>query len=450
MSLPYSLENSTSRILTISELNRNTKQFLEQNIPLLWVQGEISNLKCYPSGHWYFSLKDNAAQIRCVFFNHKNYAIDWQLKDGMHIEALARVTIYEPRGDYQLNIETIRQAGLGKLYEAFERLKSKLENAGLFCTENKKTLSNFPKQVGIITSPNTAALRDVIATMQRRTPSLPIIIYPTLVQGKMAATEIAHAIEIACRRKECDVLILCRGGGSIEDLWAFNEEIVALAIANSSIPIVSGIGHETDFTIADFVADRRAPTPTGAAELIGQDHSELNHHLKKLFAHLNQSVLHQIERTMQKIDTFSYRLIYPGNKIQRQAIRLHYLTKQLNNTWKHVIEKKTWKLNQLRKHLLTNSPNISQTLIHTAKLAMSLNNGFSRYTELRLHRIKSLDSLLAQLNPQLILKRGYSITYNISDGSLIRSTKQIKPGDNIQVKFAHGSCEAHIKKISNV
>ncbi|MEI2768196.1 MAG: exodeoxyribonuclease VII large subunit [Nitrosomonas sp.] len=450
MNLPYSLENSTSRILTVSELNRNTKQLLEQNIPLLWVQGEISNLKRYPSGHWYFSLKDSAAQIRCVFFNHKNYAIDWQLKDGMHIEALALVTIYESRGDYQLNIETMRQAGLGKLYEAFERLKSKLENAGLFRAENKKTLSNFPKQVGVITSPNTAALRDVLATMQRRTPSLPIIIYPTLVQGKMAATEIVNTIEIACQRKECDVLILCRGGGSIEDLWAFNEEIVALAIANSSIPIVSGIGHETDFTIADFVADRRAPTPTGAAELIGQDHSELNHHLKKLFNHLNHSVLRHVERIMQKVDTFSYRLVYPGNNIQRQTIRLHYLTKQLSNIWRHAIEKRAWKLNQSKKYLLTNSPNISQTLTHTAKLAMSLSSGFSRYTELRLQHIKSFDLLLAQLNPQLVLKRGYSITYNASDGTLIHDSKQIKPGDNIQVKFAHGSCEAHIKKINNI
>lgn len=450
MNLSYSLENSIPRILTISELNRNTKQLLEQNIPLLWVQGEISNLKCYPSGHWYFSLKDNAAQIRCVFFNHKNYTIDWQLKDGMHVEVLTLVTIYEPRGDYQLNIETMRQTGLGRLYEAFERLKSKLENTGLFRAENKKILSKFPKQVGIITSPNTAALHDVIATMQRRTPSLPIIIYPTLVQGKMAATEIANAIKIACQRKECDVLILCRGGGSIEDLWAFNEETVALAIVNSSIPIVSGIGHETDFTIADFVVDRRAPTPTGAGELIGQDHSELNHHVKKLFNHLSRSIFHQIERIMQKIDTFSYRLVYPGNKIQRQTIRLHYLTKQLNNIWRHSIEKKIWKLNQFKKHLLTNHPNISQTSTHTVKLALSLSNGFSRYIELQQHHIKSLDLLLAQLNPQLVLKRGYSITYNASDDTLIHNSKQIKPGDNIQVKFAHGSCEAHIKKINNV
>lgn len=446
MNLSSRLQNSTVQTLTVSELNRNTKQLLEQNIPLLWVQGEISNLKCYPSGHWYFSLKDSTAQVRCVFFSHKNYAIDWQPKEGMQIEVLALVTIYEPRGDYQLNVETIRQAGLGSLYEAFERLKSKLENAGLFRPENKKLLPKFPKQIGIITSPNTAALRDVLVTLRRRNSSLPIIIYPTLVQGQTAANNIVRAIETACQRHECDVLILCRGGGSIEDLWAFNEEVVALAIAKSVIPIISGIGHETDFTIADFVADRRASTPTGAAELVSQDQHELNQQLKKLFYYLNHGFQSHVERIMQKVDTLSYRLIYPGDHARSQMLRIQYLTKQINSTMKRELEKKDWKLNQLNAQLLANRIDIAKTFEYHNKQAINLNISFTRLIESRLRNIQSLNSQLTQLNPQSVLARGYSMVFNTQEGTLIRNSKQIKPDDDIQVKFADGSCDARIIK----
>ncbi len=442
------LSNSHT-VLTVSELNRNTKQFLEQNIPLLWIQGEISNLKCYQSGHWYFSLKDASAQVRCVLFSHKNQYIDWQPKDGMQVEVLAIVTLYEPRGDFQLNVETMRRAGLGELFEAFEKLKSRLEQAGLFSSAGKKSLPVFPKQIGIITSPDTAALRDVLSTLQRRMPSLPIIIYPTLVQGKTAANSIADAIKIACRRAECDVLILCRGGGSIEDLWAFNEEIVALAIAASSIPIISGIGHETDFTIADFVADTRAPTPTGAAELASRDRKELNHYLNSLHQRMYRITLHRIEYAMQQVDIMTHRLIYPGDRIKQQVIHLKHLQDRLINTWTHQIEKKQWKLLEFNQRLTATSPNIVHLAEQQKERASRFHSAYSRYLETLSFKLQHMQMQLSHLNPQSVLERGYSVTYSTQDTIIIRDSKQINPGDKIQVKFAHGMCEADVTKTKN-
>ena len=448
MNLLSIIPGDSHKVLTVSELNRNTKQFLEQNIPLMWIKGEISNLKCYQSGHWYFSLKDATAQVRCVLFSHRNQYIDWNPKDGMQVEVLALVTLYEPRGDFQLNVETMRRAGLGELSEAFEKLKSKLEKAGLFSPSNKKTLPSFPQQIGIITSPDTAALRDVLSTLQRRMPSLPIIIYPTLVQGKTAASNIADAIKIACQRAECDVLILCRGGGSIEDLWAFNEEIVALAIAASGIPVISGIGHETDFTIADFVADIRAPTPTGAAELASKDHQELNHRLNALHQRMYRVTLHRIEHAMQQVDILTHRLIYPGDRIKQQCIHLQHLQDRLINTWSHQIDKKRWKLLEFNQQLSAASPDVVRLEEQQKELAARFRYTYSRYFETLTVRQQHLQTLLSHLNPQSVLERGYSITYSMH-GTAIHDSKQIHSGDRIQVKFAHGMCEANVTQTKN-
>lgn len=448
MNLLSTIPRDSHKVLTVSELNRNTKQFLEQNIPLMWIKGEISNLKCYQSGHWYFSLKDATAQVRCVLFSHKNKYIDWNPKDGMQVEVLALVTLYEPRGDFQLNIETMRRAGLGELFEAFEKLKSKLEKAGLFSSANKKPLPAFPRQVGIITSPDTAALRDVLSTLRRRMPPLPIIIYPTLVQGKAAANSIADAITIASQRDECDVLILCRGGGSIEDLWAFNEEIVALAIAASAIPIISGIGHETDFTIADFVADIRAPTPTGAAELASKDHQELIHRLNTLHQRMYRVALHRIEYAIQQVDILTHRLIYPGDRIKQQHIHLQHLQDRLINTWTHQIDKKRWKLLEFNQQLAAAGPDIVRLEAQQKELAARFRYTYSCYFETLAARQRHLQTQLSHLNPQSVLERGYSITYSIP-GKAIRDSKQIHSGDRIQVKFAHGMCEANVTHTKN-
>ncbi len=436
------------KIFSVSELNQQTKQLLEQNIPLLWVRGEISNLKCYQSGHWYFTLKDLHAQVRCVMFGHRNQHVDWQPADGTQVEILALVTLYEPRGDYQLNIEVMRRAGLGELFKAFEKLKSKLDKAGLFNPARKRRLPAFARQIGIITSPDTAALRDVLTTLQRRMPAAPVIIYPTLVQGKAAAYHIVQAINMACQRAECDVLILCRGGGSIEDLWAFNEEAVAIAIATCPIPVVSGIGHETDFTIADFVADLRAPTPTAAAEMVSKDRIELIRQLQSWHQHTTRAALHRIERIMQQIDILSHRLIHPGDRIIQQSAHLRQLHDRFMRAWKHQTEKRKWKQLELNQRYLTVSPDLIRLEQHHQITASRLQNALNRYLEIHFTNIQHWHTQLQHLNPQTVLERGYSITYTTA-GSIIRSSKQLKSGDEIQVKFAAGSCEADVTQIQN-
>lgn len=436
------------KIFSVSELNQQTKQLLEQNIPLLWVRGEISNLKCYQSGHWYFTLKDLHAQVRCVMFGHRNQHVDWQPVDGTQVEILALVTLYEPRGDYQLNVEVMRRAGLGELFEAFEKLKSRLEKAGLFDPSRKQRLPTFARQIGIITSPDTAALRDILTTLRRRMPAVPVIIYPTLVQGKAAANHIVQAINTAYQRAECDVLILCRGGGSIEDLWAFNEEAVATAIAACPIPIVSGIGHETDFTIADFVADLRAPTPTAAAEMVSKDRIELIRQLQSWHQHNTRATLHRIERMMQQVDILSHRLIHPGDRIMQQSIYLHQLQNRFIRAWKHQTEKREWKQLELNQRYLTASPDIVSLGQRHEILASRLHSALARRFELFSAKFQYWGTQLQHLNPQTVLERGYSITYSAT-GSIIHSSKQLKSGDEIQVKFAAGSCKADVTQSRN-
>jgi exodeoxyribonuclease VII large subunit len=436
-------------IITVSELNRNVKTILENNIPLLWVRGEISNIKRYPSGHWYFSLKDAGAQVRCVMFRHKNQFIDWDPKDGAQIEALALVTLYEARGDYQLNIETLRQAGLGALFEAYELLKNKLEKAGLFDPMRKKNLPAFPRQIGIVTSPATAALRDVLTTLKRRMPMLSVIIYPTPVQGKDAAPCIATAITKASARQECDILILCRGGGSIEDLWALNEEIVAQAIAACTIPIICGVGHETDFTIADFVADKRAPTPTGAAELASTSMEELLRQLKRLQHNLQRAALRRIENHMQQIDLLAHRLAHPGERIIHQLAQLHHLRERFTNSWHYHIARKHWKISELEQRLrrsLQNRTDLSRSARLIDSLSARLQQAPKRYYEALATQLQHQLVRLTNLNPQSVLERGYSITYS-AHGEIIRSANQLRKNDIIQVKFAQGRIAAQIQNI---
>jgi exodeoxyribonuclease VII large subunit len=437
-------------IITVSELNRNVKTILESNIPLLWVRGEISNIKRYPSGHWYFSLKDAGAQVRCVMFRHKNQFIDWDPKDGTQIEALALVTLYEARGDYQLNIETLRQAGLGALFEAFEQLKNKLEKIGLFDPARKKNLPAFPRQIGIITSPATAALRDVLTTLKRRMPMLPIIIYPTPVQGKDAALCIARTIATASTRQECDILILCRGGGSIEDLWALNEEIVAQAIAACTIPIICGIGHETDFTIADFVADKRAPTPTGAAELASTSMEELLRQLKRLQHNLQRAALRRIENHMQLIDLLAHRLAHPGERINHQLAHLLHLRERFTKNWHYHIAQKHWKISELEQRLrrfLQNRADLSRSAGLIDLLSARLQQALARYYETLAAQLQHQQIRLTNLNPQSVLERGYSITFS-AHGEIIRNANELRKNDIIQVKFAQGRIDAQIQNIN--
>jgi exodeoxyribonuclease VII large subunit len=430
-------------VLSVSELNRSAKDLLERAFPLLWVAGEISNIKRYGSGHWYFTLKDADAQVRCVMFREKNQYLDWQPADGMRVEVRALVTLYYARGDFQLNVETIRRAGLGALFEAFEQLKARLGKEGLFDSERKKPLPPCPKQIGIITSPAAAALHDVLSTLRRRMPSVPVIIYPAPVQGAGASAKIAAAIEKAGNRAECDVLILCRGGGSIEDLWAFNEEVVALAIAACSIPIISGVGHETDFTIADFVADVRAPTPTGASQLVCPDREELARQVGTLGARIHRAVQRSLESRMQTADMLGCRLVHPGKRIDGQLAHVQRLRERLAGSWMRRTESSYWRLRELSQRITMARPDVSLMTGRQRELQLRLRRATSVRLDTLMEGLQRQRAHLAHLNPESVLERGYSIAYD-ADGGVLRSSDQIEVGDKIRVAFSKGWSRARV------
>ena len=432
-------------VLSVSELNRSAGELLEQAFPLLWVSGEISNIKCYGSGHWYFSLKDARAQVRCVMFREKNRYLDWQPKDGMQVEARALVTLYQARGEFQLCVEMLRRAGLGRLYEAFEQLRTRLEKEGLFAPGRKKQLPSFPKQIGVVTSPAGAALHDVLSTLKRRLPSMPIVVYPVTVQGSGAGERIAAAIQKAAMHAECDILILCRGGGSIEDLWAFNEEVVARAIVACPIPVVTGIGHETDFTIADFVADIRAPTPTGASQLVCPDREELLRHLGILWGRVRRGVQGHIGSMMQGADRLGCRLVHPGQAIRDQLARLHYLGNRLEARSVQHWENQNWRLRELGHRLALAAPDIHLLAERQHELGLRLQHAIFRRMEILMMSLQRQQENLAHLDPQAVLERGYSIAYAL-DGTVLRNSDQISIGETIRVEFASGWSEARVEK----
>ncbi len=322
-------ESNQPPVLTVSELNRMARRALESTLPLLWVEGEVSNFTSAASGHWYFSLKDPSAQVRCVMFRGRNQFADFVPANGDHVEVRALPSLYEARGEFQLGAEQIRRAGAGRLYEAFLKLKAKLQAEGLFDPARKRPLPRFPRVLGIVTSPQAAALRDVLTALARRMPGLRVILYPTPVQGQGAAAQIAAAIRLAGQRRECEVLLVCRGGGSLEDLWSFNDEAVARAIAASPMPVVTGIGHETDFTLADFAADLRAPTPTAAAELASPERRTLLLQLDRLDAQLRRHAVRLVQDRIQRLDLLARRLLHPAERLRRQRVQLDVLARQL-------------------------------------------------------------------------------------------------------------------------
>jgi exodeoxyribonuclease VII large subunit len=394
-----------AKVFSVKEINRLVRELLEQSFPSFWISGEISNFISASSGHWYFSLKDDEAQVRCTMFKNKNMVADWVPKNGEKIEAKCFIGLYEARGEYQLNIELIRHAGTGLLSEAFNQLKEKLLKEGLFETSRKKLIPQFPKSIGIITSPTGAAIEDILITLKRRSPHIPIFIYPSLVQGKEAPLAIIKAIETANIRMECDVLILARGGGSIEDLWAFNEEIVARAIVASKIPTITGVGHETDTTIADFVSDLRAPTPTGAAELVTSHTVELIKTIQVYKNQLNKVMAGVIRELMQKIDYLEKRLISPRQQIQRQKEQIHQYIQRINQSMKNAM---------------------IQYRLNIDKLKLNLDH----------------------LSPHAVLSRGYSIITNV-DGQIVNNANQLKLDDKIRIQLNHGQADATISDLKN-
>lgn len=480
------MQNSSSNIFTVTQLNYSVRHLLEVELGQVWLTGEISNFSQPVSGHWYLTLKDENAQVRCAMFKMKNLRVNFRPQNGMQVLVRASVSLYEPRGDYQLIIESMQMAGDGLLQQQFDGLKMKLAAQGLFAQEHKKPIPKFVKRVGIITSPSGAALQDILHILNRRDPSLQIVIYPTLVQGKEATQDIIDTIRLANQRKECDVLIVGRGGGSLEDLWCFNEEMVAYAIYQSELPIISAVGHETDVTIADFVADLRAPTPSAAAELVSSDQQEmvrlLQHHLnivnlafdrlwtEKLsrFQHLNlrlnaQSPAKQLELLHFKLTQIFDRLqgrLEQSFKLKEQKIAQLFLqvqakhpSRQLEMQKLHLTQQETRLCKQIEqlfnakrqkfyfaKQRLDNSTlphNISHQNQNLQQLSHRLTYLIEKQFTKQQQGFHALCTKLDGLSPLKILGRGYSITQN-DQQHVITNTKQITKGDRITTQLVNG------------
>jgi exodeoxyribonuclease VII large subunit len=434
---------SPSEILTVSALTRSVRDLLEHRYPLLWVAGEISNLTLAKSGHAYFVLKDEYAQVRCVMFRHRHRYLEWQLRDGMQIEAQALVTMFEPRGEFQLNVETMRRAGLGALFEAFLRLRDKLEKEGLFDAAKKRPLPAFARTIGVVTSRDAAALSDVLTTLERRNPSVAVILFPVRVQGEGAAEEIASALDLAGRRGECDVLLLVRGGGGIEDMWAFNEEIVARAVRACPIPIVTGIGHETDFTIADFAADRRAPTPTAAAELVSPERAQLLQVIAKLAARLGLRARHELEGRMLHVDHLARRLVHPGARLRAQSELLGQLRVRLGQALARAVAERQWRIAVLLQRSRTRLPSLDELSARWVQAISRVRAAARARVERAAADCVRLAASLAHLDPAAVLQRGYSIVQK-QDGGIVRDSAALALGESVALRFAKGRAQARI------
>jgi len=436
----------TSPVISVSEINARARALIESGLPLAWIGGEISNFTRAASGHCYFSLKDERAQVRCVFFRNRAQLLDWQPTNGAQVEVRATATLYEARGDFQLNVEFMRRAGLGALFEAFERLKRKLEAEGLFASERKRPLPSFPRTVGVVTSTRAAALRDVLTTLRRRMPSIRVIVYPTPVQGEDAARQIAAALAAAGRRAEVDVLILCRGGGSIEDLWSFNDEIVARAIAANPIPVVTGVGHETDFTIADFVSDARAPTPTAAAELVSPDGAALLRRVATTGSALLRASQRGLERRMLDLDVLARRLRHPGERLAQQRERLGQLHTRLQREWLRDTDARRRHANELAHRLLRARPDLERlderARAAARRLLRALHARAADWRALLAQRTAALE----HLNPQAVLERGYGIVRD-ARGQVVRDATRLSAGDPVSLTLAHGEADARIEAV---
>ena len=434
-------------VIPVSELNRRARALIEGEFPLLWVAGEISNFTRAASGHCYFSLKDATAQVRCVFFRHKAASLDWKPENGMQVEVRALPSFYEARGEFQLGVETMRRSGLGALFEQFERLKAKLEQEGLFDAARKRPIPAFARSVGIVTSRKAAALRDVLTTLARRMPGTTVILYPAPVQGQGAAERIAAAIRAASARAEIDVVIVCRGGGSIEDLWAFNEEPVARAIFECAVPVVCGIGHETDFTIADFDADARAATPTAAAELVSASRAELVPRLHALALRLARNVARLMGSRAQQVDYLARRLVHPGERIGVQARHLGHLAARMRASVRREIESAGWRVQELASGLRQVRPDVEGLLALQRANELRLEAGFARYVERQALRLERAGASLLLLDPRAVLERGYSIV-TAQDGRIVRRAGELRVGQQVGIAFGDGGAAARIEDVT--
>ena len=430
-------------VIPVSLLNRMARERLESAFPLCWVAGEISNLTYAASGHVYFTLKDAQAQVRCVMYRNRAQLLGWRLANGQRIEARVLVTLYEARGDFQLNVENARQAGTGNLYEEFLRRKARLDAEGLFAPEHKRDLPAFPRRIGLITSPQAAALRDVLTTLRRRAPQVGVVLYPTPVQGAGAAREIVAALRMAGERKECDLLILCRGGGSLEDLWEFNDEALARAIRACPLPVISGVGHETDFTLADFAADCRAPTPTAAAELAAPARDTLLDTLAAQRRQLQRQWQSALQGRQQALDLLALRLVHPAEQIARQRRQLDHLAHRLGGALAQTCARRRQALGALGQRLTVARPQTERAARRLDALAHRLDAAGHLALDERRANLARFAAALAHLNPQAVLERGYSLVTD-EHGVIVRDSRTLEPNARIAVCFRHGRAEATV------
>ena len=441
------LLDNTQEIISVSEINRRAKSILEENFPFVWIQGEVSNFFSAASGHWYFSLKDESSEIRCAMFANKSHRITFEPKDGDHLVLNGTLSIFEGRGQYQIIVEHIELAGEGALLKAFEELKKKLLTEGLFDDSLKKKLPSYPRNIAVVTSPDGAVIQDIINVLSRRSPFFNLTVVPTLVQGEKAAPLICEALNKASNLENIDLIILARGGGSIEDLWAFNNEEVARAIVNCPVPLVSAVGHETDFTISDFVADIRAPTPSIAAEIISQPYSELKETLEGYQSYLLKSVESQFDSQRTRITNLIKRIRHPGDKLREIGQKVDYLETALIQEMHQKVSFKENQLNLSQLSLQQNSPQnkVKEAKVYLQNASKDLLKAFNLKIERKRKLLGELVATIEAVSPLSVLARGYSIISTEPEGKILSSSNQVKIGQTISAVLNKGSIKAEVK-----
>jgi len=441
------LLDNTQEIISVSEINRRAKSILEENFPFVWIQGEVSNFFSAASGHWYFSLKDESSEIRCAMFANKSHRITFEPKDGDHLVLNGTLSIFEGRGQYQIIVEHIELAGEGALLKAFEELKKKLLTEGLFDDSLKKKLPSYPRNIAVVTSPDGAVIQDIINVLSRRSPFFNLTVVPTLVQGEKAAPLICEALNKASNLENIDLIILARGGGSIEDLWAFNNEEVARTIVSCPIPLVSAVGHETDFTISDFVADIRAPTPSIAAEIISQPYSELKETLEGYQSYLLKSFESQFDSQRTRITNLIKRIRHPGDKLREIGQKVDYLETALIQEMHQKVSFKKNQLNLTQLSLQQNSPQnkVKEAKVYVQNASKDLLKAFKLKIERKRKLLGELVATIEAVSPLSVLARGYSIISTEPEGKILSSSNQVRIGQTISAVLNKGSIKAEVK-----
>jgi exodeoxyribonuclease VII large subunit len=444
-STPDPAPQAEPQIYSVSDVNKAVRTTLESNYRLLWIKGEISNFKPHSSGHFYFSLKDSKAQINAIMFRGFNQGLRFKPHDGLEVIVRGKITVYEPRGTYQIFCETMDPVGAGALQLAFEQLKRKLELEGLFHASRKRAIPTLPRHVAVVTSPTGAAIRDILNILGRRFAGLRVTVVPALVQGDGAAPSICAAIALAQKLPDVDVMIVGRGGGSIEDMWGFNNETVARAIAGARVPVISAVGHEIDFTIADFVADLRAPTPSAAAELVCKNAAEIEQNIRVLQRRLWNCWGHHLKHAQQGVLHSQKRLVDPKRRLQDLALRCDELGQRLEQAVARGFERRR----QQVKLALTRLPSPNEVLLRLEQkirmLSTRLEAHWLRMLESKRSRWAQMSSVLDSLSPLKVVERGYSITFK--DSHPVKASEQLQPGDSVEITFAKGRATAKIEQI---